>query len=113
MLGIFLEHLDLGLPLFSRWLERADLFNQQVHDMVFLVRLQDEIFGPLLGLELRVEERLFHLLVEREHALQPIPKTHRLGTVGFFECLEDGLGFVVLILEQAQNIHAIFLQKSA
>ena len=77
--------------------------------MVLLIALEDQVFGVLLFFELRVEERFFELLVQGEHVLELVPQAPGAGAFRILQLLEDLFGFVVLVLEERQNVHRFLL----
>jgi TetR/AcrR family transcriptional regulator, transcriptional repressor for nem operon len=105
VLRVFLQHLDLGLPLLVRGAELADLADEHVEHVVLLVAFEDQVLGALVLLQTRVEEGFLHGLVELEHFAQLLPEPLGLGAFGLFELAKDGLDFVVFVLEESEDVH--------
>ena len=81
--------------------------------MVLLVALEDQVFGVLLFFELWVEERFFELLVQGEHVLELVPQAPGAGAFRILQLLEDLFGFVMLVLEERQNVHRFLLVQNS
>src|SRR5690349_20382345 len=112
VLDVLLEHGDLGVVLLVLGLHPGDLRDQQLGDVMLLVRLADLVLELFRALRLhgRIEDRLLDVHVDRELGLDPFEDL-LLGLVGLvscrFELLEELLHGLVVLNEQRCRFHLV------
>src|SRR2546428_1942183 len=109
VLQVLLEHFEGREPFLVAGLDGRDLVGQRVDDVVLDVRLEDQVLRLRLLLERGVEDLFFDALVDREvvdERLKELFSLLRRPIVRPLDLPHGLFRFVVVLLEQAQSIHA-------
>jgi len=108
VLNIFLHHFELGGPGLVGHGFASDLVHDEVHDVMLFVTFEHDVFQLGLLAEGRVDDLFFHQLVQAQLSLYLGEEIFTLlgGALGrVFQLLEHLLYFLVVFLQQLDNVH--------